>query len=139
MGIFLIKIYSKYFKENINTSKKAKILINDNNYHKPVPNPLFKNQKIITDKHTISIGIDFNKMPCYEIYKLKNIKSSIYIAFQNLDKQLDIFKYNFATFSKILTINITPRIIKYFYDEIENKEYLIIQTLYNIHIYLILN
>ena len=152
MGIFLIKIYFKYFNENNNDikpgkiltknnkiSKRAKKIIKDIKNHKPIPNPIFRNQKLITDKHKISLGIDFSKMPCYEVYKIKNINSSIYIAFQNLEKNIDILKYDFTLFSKIFTINITPRLIKYFYDEIENKEYLIIQTLVEIYIYLIIN
>ena len=152
MGIFLIKIYFKYSNENNNDikpgkiltknnkiSKRAKKIIKDIKNHKPIPNPIFQNQKLITDKHKISLGIDFSKMPCYEVYKIKNINSSIYIAFQNLEKNIDILKYDFTLFSKIFTINITPRLIKYFYDEIENKEYLIIQTLVEIYIYLIIN
>ena len=152
MGIFIIKIYFKYFNEinndiklstkvikNNKASKRVKNIIKDIKYHKYAPNPLFKNQKIITNKHKTSLGIDFNEMPCYEVYKLKNINSSIYFAFQNLEKNIDILKYDFVKFLKIKTINITPRLIRYFYDKVENKEYLIIQTIVEIHIFLIIN
>ena len=155
MGIFLIKIYFKCYNENNdskpskiiikdnknNNSKPEKIIIMDNKIHKSIPNPLFKNQQIITDNHKISTNINGIKMFCYEVYKLNNIKSSIYIAFQNLDKNIEILKYDFKTFSKILiiTINNDSEIIKYFNDEIQNKEYLIIQTFFDIYIYLIID
>ena len=153
MGIFIIKTYFKYWKENNNpktvnfinmdnqnyNSKRKKSKIKNKNRHKSIPNPLFKNEQIITNNHKTSININGKKMFCYEVYKLNNIKSSIYIAFQNLDKNIEILKYDYKTYSKLVTISInnTPELIKYFNDEILNKEYLIIQTFFDINIYLI--
>ena len=150
MGIFLTKVYFKYImkeeiipqKEYITFNSKNKTIIIENENIKnneSIHNPLFKYQKIVTNNHQISTNINLNKTLCIEVYKLNNIKSSIYIAYKNQENEVDILKYDFKIFEKVVKLNISPFSIKYFYEENENKENLIIQVLRGIHIYLIKN
>ena len=127
MGSFLnnISINNKEEKEN----KKQKLL----------PNPNFKIKKTIVKTHKTSINICFKLLSCFEIYKLKNTQNSFFIAIQIEEKKVEILKYDFNNAKKISEINIQPNRMKYFYDEIYDIEYLIIQTLKEINIFLIVN
>ena len=127
MGSFLnnISINNKEEKEN----KKQKLL----------PNPNFKIKKTIVKTHKTSINICFKLLSCFEIYKLKNTQNSFFIAIQIEEKKVEILKYDFNNATKISEINIQPNRMKYFYDEIYDIEYLIIQTLKEINIFLIVN
>ena len=136
MGIFLVNIIYGTNQEKCNSKQgieKKNLNLNQ------IPNPHFKNQITIAKNHQISHGYCGELLPCYEIYTLNNETSSLYIAFKNLDKFIEILKYNFKDLVKITTININPQKIKYFNDEIHNKEYLIIQTLKEIYIFLIIS
>ena len=127
MGSFLNNIFinNKEEKEN----KKQKLL----------PNPNFKIKKTIVKTHKTSINICFKLLSCFEIYKLKNTQNSFFIAIQIEEKKVEILKYDFNNAKKISEINIQPNRMKYFYDEIYDIEYLIIQTLKEINIFLIVN
>ena len=127
MGSFLYNtsINNKIEKEN----KKQNLL----------PNPNFKIKKTIVKSHKTSRNVCLKLLSCFEIYKLKNSQDSFFIAIQNEEKKVEILKYDFKITIKISEINIQPNRIKYFYDEIYDIEYLIIQTLKEINIFLIIN
>ena len=107
---------------------------------KPInlPNPNFRIKQTIIKSYQNCKKIYF-KLSCYEIYKLNNIKSSFFIAYRNKENITQISKYDFKETTNITTIKIDPMQIKYFYDYINNKEYLFIQNIKEIHIFSILN
>ena len=124
------------FLNNISINNKEE---KENKKQKLLPNPNFKIKKTIVKTHKTSINICFKLLSCFEIYKLKNTQNSFFIAIQNEEKKVEILKYDFNNATKISEINIQPNRMKYFYDEIYDIEYLIIQTLKEINIFLIVN
>ena len=124
------------FLNNISINNKEE---KENKKQKLLPNPNFKIKKTIVKTHKISINICFKLLSCFEIYKLKNTQNSFFIAIQIEEKKVEILKYDFNNAKKISEINIQPNRMKYFYDEIYDIEYLIIQTLKEINIFLIVN
>ena len=115
-------------KENI---KNTKSII--------LPNPNFRIKQTIVKSNQNCKNICFELLSCYEIYKLTNIKSSFFIAYRNKENITQISKYDFKETTNITTINIAPMQIKYFFDDINNKEYLFIQKINEIHVFSILN
>ena len=99
----------KILKENI-------LLINQNK------NPCFKKKEIFS--HSNCIG--------FEIYKLKDINNAFYLAYSSFtEENIIIYKYFYEKekFEKISEIQIykgdlNDIIIKYFYNPLNNKEYL---------------
>ena len=134
MGIFYD--YNKNYKNNNNNSEKSETL-------ECYPNPNFKNKITIATNYLHSIDIFFQiyHKSCYEIYTLKNKNEGFYIAFQEKSKIVKILNYNIKKKSiiKITTIPTSVKIIKYFNDEINNKEYLFLIDFKIIKIYLIRN
>jgi len=124
------------FLNNISINNKEE---KENKKQKLLPNPNFKIKKTIVETHKTSINICFKLLSCFEIYKLKNTQNSFFIAIQIEEKKVEILKYDFNNAKKISEINIQPNRMKYFYDEIYDIEYLIIQTLKEINIFLIVN
>ena len=124
------------FLNNISINNKEE---KENKKQKLLPNPNFKIKKTIVKTHKTSINICFKLLSCFEIYKLKNTQNSFFIAIQIEEKKVEILKYDFNNAKKISEINIQPNRMKYFYDEIYDIEYLIIQTLKEINIFLIVN
>ena len=124
------------FLNNISINNKEE---KENKKQKLLPNPNFKIKKTIVKTHKTSINICFKLLSCFEIYKLKNTQNSFFIAIQIEEKKVEILKYDFNNATKISEINIQPNRMKYFYDEIYDIEYLIIQTLKEINIFLIVN
>jgi len=135
------------FKENKNNEThkidKGKSLIipnlksiKNNNNNKEIPNPNFRNKEKITDNYLHN---------SFEIYKLNNINDAFYIAFSTLEKAgLNIYKYYYKTkkfkiIYYIKNLNFSDKLIKYFYNPIENNEYLYILNCSVIYIYLIPN
>jgi len=135
---------------------KKKKLVNNNisvkkskNYlNKITINPFFKEKIILTTDYKYQFK-DYRfygaaSLSVYDIYKLNKINDSIYLAFiseksQNFlngknDKRditvkcVTILKYNFIneTTTEKAIINAIPKKIRYFYDKINNKEYLFI-------------
>ena len=113
--------------------------------------PFFKEKKILTTNYEYydyySANEEATKLSIYDIYKLKDINDSFYLAFLTFQnkKDIKILKYNFInkTTEKV-TINlpsftIFPTKIKYFYDQIQNKENLFILLGRKIRIFLIKN
>ena len=102
-----------------------------------IPNPIFKNNKIVSDSSCLY----------FEVYKLKNINNAFYLAFFTEKKGIIIYKYLYEKkiFNKISSIKINASIfneikIKYFYNPLNNKEYLfIVKSFDDIEIYLIKN
>ena len=111
-------------------------------------NPFFKEKIILTIDYKYQFK-DYRfywaaSLSVYDIYKLNKINDSIYLAFvseksQNFlkgknDKRditvkcVTILKYNFIneTTTEKAIINAIPKKIRYFYDKINNKEYLFI-------------
>ena len=122
---------------------------NNNNLNKG-KNIIFKNQKNLIDNCQIlscnqysSRNIEF--ISTFEIYYLKNIKKSFYIAFpqNNEEGLLKIIKYNYIKhkceeiYSLKNQFNI--RKIKYFYEPLTQKEYLFISSKEGLFIFLIKN
>lgn len=120
-----------------NDKKKDNKSIGDKLYKIKIK-PFFKEKILLaTDYNYCKYNFfDFNlaeaaKLSTYDIYKLKMINDSFYFAFSK-EKTIKILKYDFI--NKITTekaiINHIPKKIKYFYDQIQNKEYLFILTKY---------
>ena len=118
---------------------------NNNNLNKE-KNLNFKNQKNLIDNYQIfyynqysSINIEF--ISTFEIYYLKNIKKSFYIAFPSEGGLLKIVKYNYINqvseeiYSFKYQLNI--RKIKFFYEPLTQKEYLFISSKEGLFIFLI--
>ena len=125
-----------YFSNNKNTQEKENI---KNTKSIILPNPNFRIKQTIVKSNQNCKNICFELLSCYEIYKLNNIKSSFFIAYRNKENITQISKYDFKETTNITTINIAPMQIKYFFDDINNKEYLFIQKINEIHIFSILN
>jgi hypothetical protein len=103
-------------------------------------NPIFRHNLIITNEYHCPYLINKN-LSCYEIYKLNKIKNAIYIAFTITSKvQIKIIKINLS--NKAITELISLKFdnfvkkIKYFFDKLQNKEYLFICLNKKIIIYL---
>jgi len=126
--------FFNYFNNKNNPEKENIINIKPIN----LPNPNFRIKQTIIKSYQNCKKIYF-KLSCYEIYKLNNIKSSFFIAYRNKENITQISKYDFKETTNITTIKIDPMQIKYFYDYINNKEYLFIQNIKEIHIFSILN
>ena len=125
-----------YFSNNKNTQEKEII---KNTKSIILPNPNFRIKQTIVKSNQNCKNICFKLLSCYEIYKLTNIKSSFFIAYRNKENITQISKYDFKETTNITTINIAPIQIKYFFDDINNKEYLFIQKINEIHVFSILN
>lgn len=125
-----------YFSNNKNTQEKENI---KNTKSIILPNPNFRIKQTIVKSNQNCKNICFKLLSCYEIYKLTNIKSSFFIAYRNKENITQISKYDFKETTNITTINIAPMQIKYFFDDINNKEYLFIQKINEIHVFSILN
>ena len=125
-----------YFSNNKNTQEKENI---KNTKSIILPNPNFRIKQTIVKSNQNCKNICFKLLSCYEIYKLTNIKSSFFIAYRNKENITQISKYDFKETTNITTINIDPMQIKYFFDDINNKEYLFIQKINEIHVFSILN
>ena len=125
-----------YFSNNKNTQEKENI---KNTKSIILPNPNFRIKQTIVKSNQNCKNICFKLLSCYEIYKLTNIKSSFFIAYRNKENITQISKYDFKETTNITTINIAPMQIKYFFDDINNKEYLFIQRINEIHVFSILN
>ena len=125
-----------YFSNNKNTQEKENI---KNTKSIILPNPNFRIKQTIVKSNQNCKNICFELLSCYEIYKLTNIKSSFFIAYRNKENITQISKYDFKETTNITTINIAPMQIKYFFDDINNKEYLFIQKINEIHVFSILN
>ena len=125
-----------YFSNNKNTQEKENI---KNTKSIILPNPNFRIKQTIVKSNQNCKNICFKLLSCYEIYKLTNIKSSFFIAYRNKENITQISKYDFKETTNITTINIAPMQIKYFFDDIKNKEYLFIQKINEIHVFSILN
>jgi len=125
-----------YFSNNKNIQEKENI---KNTKSIILPNPNFRIKQTIVKSNQNCKNICFKLLSCYEIYKLTNIKSSFFIAYRNKENITQISKYDFKETTNITTINIAPMQIKYFFDDINNKEYLFIQKINEIHVFSILN
>ena len=125
-----------YFSNNKNTQEKENI---KNTKSIILPNPNFRIKQTIVKSNQNCKNICFKLLSCYEIYKLNSIKSSFFIAYRNKENITQISKYDFKETTNITTINIAPMQIKYFFDDINNKEYLFIQKINEIHVFSILN
>ena len=125
-----------YFSNNKNIQEKENI---KNTKSIILPNPNFRIKQTIVKSNQNCKNICFKLLSCYEIYKLNNIKSSFFIAYRNKENITQISKYDFKETTNITTINIAPMQIKYFFDDINNKEYLFIQKINEIHVFSILN
>ena len=138
-------IFIAYYSWFIIKRYKLKVLENKAKNFEPTKtknlNPIFRNNLIITNKYHCPSLINKN-LYCYEIYKLNKIKNTIYIAFTIISKvQIKIIKINLS--NKAITELISLKYdnfvkkIKYFYDKLQNKEYLFICLNKKIIIYLI--
>ena len=125
-----------YFSNNQNIQEKENI---KNTKSIILPNPNFRIKQTIAKSNQNCENVCFKLLSCYEIYKLNNIKSSFFIAYRNKENITQISKYDFKETTNITTINIDPMQIKYFFDDINNKEYLFIQRINEIHVFSILN
>ena len=125
-----------YFSNNKNTQEKEII---KNTKSIILPNPNFRIKQTIVKSNQNCKNICFKLLSCYEIYKLTNIKSSFFIAYRNKENITQISKYDFKETTNITTINIAPMQIKYFFDDINNKDYFFIQKINEIHVFSILN
>ena len=140
--LFIFIFYYFWFLKNNNKSKilgnKAKIL---NVKKSAILNPIFKNNLIITKEYYCP-PIFIRNLYCYEIYKLNSINDTIYIAFTNTSKvEIKIIKINLLNkeITELFLLKFVTFIkkIKYFYDKLQNKEYLFICCDKKIIIYLI--
>ena len=121
---------------------------NNNNLNKG-KNIIFKKQKNLIDNYQISSdqnsSIDIEFISTFEIYYLKNIKKSFYIAFpqNNEEGLLKIVKYNYISHKNeeiySLKNQFNIRKIKYFYEPLTQKEYLFIGSEEGLFIFLIKN
>ena len=148
MGIYgtIKENETKEFKENKNNEKISKIEnilidpIKNTKFPKKdkldIPNPNFIKKETIIDNYIHN---------SFEIYKLKNINDSFFIVFSTMKKSgLTIYKYIYKTkkFKHVYYINnlhISDKQIKYFYNPINDTEYLYILNCGSIYIYLIYN
>ena len=124
----------KIYKENSIIIPNLKCIENNSNID--IPNPNFINKDKITNNYLHN---------SFEIYKLKKYINAFYIAFSTIEKaSLNIYKYNYKTknfkiMHYIKNLNFSDKLIKYFYNPIENEEYLYILNCCVIYIYLIQN
>ena len=120
-------------------TKEKLLLISNNKYieknnYSEIPNPNFIKKEKIADNY-------FHNS--FEIYKLNKINDAFYIAFSTIEKaSLNIYKYTYKTkkfkiIYYIKNLNISDKVIKYFYNPIEKDEYLYILNCSIIYIYLI--
>lgn len=113
--------------------EKCEFKITDNSSPK-IPNPIFKNKINFIDNYLNS---------SFEIFKLKNITEAFYIAFSTIDKKsLNICKFYYQNkkieeIYYISNLNYSDKVIKYFYNPLENTEYLYILNCNVIYIFLI--
>ena len=111
--------------------------------------PFFKEKKILTTNYEYYdyyfANEEATKLSIYDIYKLKDINDSFYLAYSTFrnKKVVKILKYNFinkTTIEKaIINLSSFPIKIKYFYDQIQNKEKLFILLKGKMRIFLIKN
>jgi len=135
--ISLLFIFISYLFLFVNNKYKSKIIKN----RKKKQNPIFLNNLIITKEYHCPSIMNLITY-CYEIYKLNSIQNSIYIAFTIISRdQIKIIKINLSNKSiielMILKFDNFPKKIKYFYDKMQNKEYLFIGCNKKIVIYYI--
>ena len=93
-------------------------------------NPIFRNNLIITKDYHCPSFLNQNSY-YYEIYKLNIVKNTIYIAFISASQaQIKIIKMNLSDkkITELISLKYDdfPQKIQYFYDKIQNKEYLFI-------------
>ena len=125
----------KIDKENSLIVPNLKSVENNKNIIE-IPNPNFINKEKISDNYLHN---------SFEIFKLNKINDAFYFAFSTLEKTgLNIYKYYYKTkkfkiIYYIKNLNFSDKLIKYFYNPIENNEYLYILNCSTIYIYLILN
>ena len=142
--IFFFLIFITYYFWFVINKSISKVLENKStNFNSAKAknlNPIFRNNLIITKEYYCPSLINKN-LSCYEIYKLNKIKNTIYIAFTITSKvQIKIIKINLL--NKAITELISLKYdnfvkkIKYFYDKLQNKEYLFICLNKKIMIYL---
>ena len=146
MGSLLNRIAKNKSGEKDKTSDYSK----ESDINNIQTKPFFKEKNILATDYKYyeyTFVIEANKLSIYDIYKLKDINDSFYLAFLTFQnkKDIKILKYNFInkTTEKV-TINlpsftIFPTKIKYFYDQIQNKENLFILLGRKIRIFLIKN
>ena len=111
--------------------------------------PFFKEKKILTTNYEhydyYFANEKATKLSIYDIYKLKDINDSFYLAYPTFrnKKVVKILKYNFinktTTEKAIINLSSFPIKIKYFYDQIQNKEKLFILLKGKMRIFLIKN
>ena len=105
--------------------------------------PFFEKKIILATDYKCGL-LDYNcgyaLLSVYDIYKLKNINDSFYLAFK-IQNNIKILKYNYINKTTTDTTDIGmfewAIKIKYFYSEIHNKEYLFILQYKELNIYLI--
>ena len=118
------------------TSKKNYKKINEKKpkLDKKKIKPFFKEKIILSTEYNYGEFRFFDcffsepaKLSIYDIYKLNKINDSFYLAFLN-NKIIKILKYDFInkTTTEKAIINHFPKKIKYFFDQIQNKEYLFV-------------
>ena len=120
-------------------NNKDKIKRKNIEYSKDSPNPIFKKkQSIINEQYNNNI---------FEIYQLKDINNAFFIIFPTFKKNdlsIYIFYYSTKNYEKMVSLSskefgLLFIEIKYFYDPINNKEYLYILNNGILYIYLIYN
>ena len=143
--ISFLFIFISYYFWFLKNNNKSKILENKtknlSTYKKAIKNPIFKNNLIITKEYYCPLIFNRNLLS-YEIYKLNSTNNTIYIAFTNTSKvEIKIIKINLLnkeiTELILLKFDNFVKKIKYFYDKLQNKEFLFICCHKKIIIYLI--
>ena len=140
--IIITFVYYFLFVRNKDKSRSSKTITKKLGQNKKILNPIFKNNIIITKESNCIPVLEEKKINYFEIYKLNKVKNILYIAFTvAFQKQIKIIKMNLidketAELQTIKCDNYAKK-IKYFYDELEDKEYLLINCNNKIIIYLI--
>ena len=106
----------------------------------------FKEKIILTNDYEYLLFNQYGETPSkfsvYDIFKLNNINDSIFLTYLNKsENNIKILKYNFInkTTNEVDLEHEYPIKLKYFYDQIQNKEYLVELTQKELIIYLIKN
>ena len=103
-----------------------------------------QNECILIDDYKLGQN-DYGNTSSYEIYNLKSINDSFFIAYPSNKEEgiVKICKYNFSNnrIELLLSLNNLDQVmkIKYFYEPISKKEYLFIQMKRSLVIFLIKN
>lgn len=103
-----------------------------------------KNEKILIEDYKPG-GNDYYNTSSYEIYNIKSIKDSFFIAYPSNEEEGTVkickYKYSNNRIEILFTLNNLDKVmkIKYFYEPISKKEYLFIQLERALIIYLIKN